>query len=110
MDIVAKSKYVRLSPSKAHDIARGIQGKPVGDALKVTDFNKCKAAGLIGKTLRSAISNAENNNDLAAEDLKVKRAVVNKGPVMKRYWPRARGMVSPINRKMSHIEVVVSDD
>lgn len=110
MDIVAKSRYVRLSPTKARDIAREVQGKLVADALKITDFNKCKAAGLIGKTLRSAIANAENNNDLSAEDLKVKRAVVNKGPVLKRYWPRARGMVSPIKRKTSHIEIVVSDE
>ena len=110
MDIVAETKYVRLSPTKARDIAREIQGKGVDDALKVTDFNKCKAAVLIGKTLRSAIANAENNNGQPSDTLKVKTAVVDKGPVMKRFWPRARGMVSPIKRKTSHIRIVLSDD
>jgi len=110
MDISAETKYVRLSPSKGRDIAREIQGKPVAEALRVTDFNKCKAAGLIGKTLRSAVANAENNNDIPADELIVKRAIVDKGPVMKRYWPRARGMVSPIKRKTSHIRIVLSDD
>lgn len=110
MDIVAETKYVRMSPTKARDIAREIQGKGVADALKVTDFNKCKAAKQIGKTLRSAIANAENNEDIGADLLKVKTAVVDKGPVMKRFWPRARGMVSPIKRKTSHIKIVVSDE
>lgn len=110
MDIVATTKYVRLSPTKARDIARAIMGKKVGEALKVTDFNKCKAAKLIGKTLRSAIANAENNEGLSANDLKVKMAVVDKGPVLKRHWARARGMVSPIKRKTSHIKIVVSND
>jgi len=110
MDILAETKYIRMSPSKARHITREIQGKPVEEALRVTDFNKCKAAAQIGKTLRSAIANAENNNDLAADDLRVKTAVVNEGPTMKRYWPRARGMVSPIKRRMSHIRIVVSDE
>lgn len=110
MDILAETKYIRMSPGKARHIAREIQGKRVDEALRVTDFNKCKAAAHIAKTLRSAIANAENNNDLAADDLRVKTAVVNEGPAMKRYWPRARGMVSPIKRRMSHIRIVVSDE
>lgn len=109
MDIVAETKYVKMSPTKARHIARELQGKKVSEALAVVDFNKCKAGALIGKTLRSAIANAENNEDLAADDLFVKTAVVNKGPVMKRFWPRARGMVSPIKRKTSHIRIVLSD-
>ncbi len=109
MDVVATTKYVRIAPSKARDIAQAIRGKPVAEALNITNFNKRKAAFYIGKTLKSAIANAENNADLSAEDLVVKDAVVDKGPVMKRYWPRARGMVSPILRRTSHIKIILSD-
>lgn len=110
MDVVAKTKYIRMSPSKGRHLTREIQGKPVEQALRICDFNKCKAAAHIGKTLRSAIANAENNDELAADDLRVKTAVVDAGPAMKRYWPRARGMASPIKRRMSHIRIVVSDE
>lgn len=109
MDIVATSRFVRLSASKAREIASAVQGLPVGDALKIVDFSHKKAAHLIGKTLKSAIANAENNAKLAVDDLVVKQAVVDEGPRMKRFWPRARGSASPIKRRMSHIKVVLTD-
>lgn len=109
MDITAKSKFVRLSPRKARDFARRVQGLSAGDALKITEFGTRKAARLIGKTLKSAIANAENNANLSVEELTVKTAVVEEGPRMKRYWPRARGGVSRIKKRMSHIRVVLTD-
>ncbi len=109
MDVSATTKFVRVSPTKIRDLARAIQGKRVQEALNITAFNKRKAGVLIGKTLKSAVANAENNAGLSAETLMVKEAVVNRGPIMKRYWPRARGMVSPIQRKMSHIKITLSD-
>lgn len=109
MNVVAKAKFQRLSPSKARDLARKLRGLPVGKALELTEFGPRKAAGVLGKTLKSAIANAENNASLAADDLTVKEAVVEEGPRMRRYWPRARGGVSPIEKQMCHVRVVLTD-
>lgn len=108
-EVMAVTKFVRMSPSKARDIARAIQGRSVAEALRVTEFNERKAAFQIGKTLKSAIANAENNAGLSADDLFVRLAVVEPGPHMKRYWPRARGSASPILKKTSHVRIVLTD-
>jgi large subunit ribosomal protein L22 len=79
MEVQAVTKFARLSPTKARDLARKVQGLPVADALQVTDFSARKAAALIGKTLKSAIANAENNAKLAVDELTVKEAVVEEG-------------------------------
>ncbi|HBA83555.1 MAG TPA: 50S ribosomal protein L22 [Verrucomicrobia bacterium] len=109
MEIQAKTTFVRMAPSKARDLARAMRGLPVGEALKLVEFNERKAAFYIGKTLKSAIANAENNAKLSADTLFVSKAVIEKGPVMKRFWPRARGMASPIEKKMSHIKITLTD-
>jgi large subunit ribosomal protein L22 len=109
MEIFAKTKNVRISPLKARDLARELQGLPVSAALRVVEFSERKAAFYLGKTLKSAISNAEHNNELDAETLIVKEAVVEDGPRLKRFWPRARGSVSPILKRMSHIKIVLTD-
>ena len=110
MDVSATNKYVRMSPDKARDLARRVKGLPVGEALKVLQFSKRKAGVQIGKTLRSAIANATNNAELDAESLRVKEALVDAGPTALRYWPRARGMVSPVLRRTCHVKVVVTDE
>ncbi len=109
MDVTATTRFVRISPSKARDLARLLRGLPVAEALKITDFSPRKAAPLIGKTLKSAIANAENNAELSVDELTVKEAVVNEGPRMRRYWARARGGVSPVKKRMSHIRIVLTD-
>ena len=109
MEVVARAKNVRISPLKARDLARELQGLPVSGALRVVEFSERKAAFYLGKTLKSAISNAEHNNELDAETLIVKEAVVEEGPRLKRFWPRARGSVSPIRKRMSHIKIVLTD-
>lgn len=110
MEIQAITKFIRLSPYKARDLARALRGLPVVDALKVVEFSERKAALHIRKTLKSAIANAENNAKVSAEKLFVRRAVVEKGPMMKRFWPRSRGMVSPVLRRMSHIRITLTDE
>ncbi len=110
MEINATTKYVRLSPTKARDLARAIQGKSVGEALQLVELNKRKAAVCLGKTLKSAIANAENNAELSAEDLFVSKAVVENGPTFPRYWPRARGSAASIRKKTSHIYVTLTDE
>ena len=109
MEITATTKYIKMSPTKARDLANEIKGLPVSDALFITEFNARKAAIQIGKTLKSALANAEHNQGLSADQLIVKNAIVNSGPMMKRYRPRARGSASPIQKKTSHITIVLSD-
>ena len=110
MDIKATAKYIRLSPSKARDLARQISGLPVGPALSMMGFNKRKAAFHLAKTLKSAIANAENNAKLSVDDLWVKKAVVEEAPRLKRYWPSARGGALPIAKKMCHMKIVLTDE
>jgi large subunit ribosomal protein L22 len=109
MEITATTKYIKMSPTKARDLANEIKGLPVSDALFITEFNARKAAIQIGKTLKSALANAEHNQGLSADQLIVKNAIVDGGPMMKRYRPRARGSASPIQKKTSHITIVLSD-
>lgn len=110
MEVTAVAKFVRLAPTKARDLAREVQGLPVAEALKVTQFSPRKAAALIGKTLRSAIANAENNAQLPVDTLRVKQAVIDEGPRMRRYWSRARGSVRRIQKRMCHIRIVLTDE
>jgi large subunit ribosomal protein L22 len=110
MDVKATMKFVRISPTKARDLARKIQGMPVADALNAMQFTRRKAATLILKTLKSAVANAENNANLSAENLRVKEAVVENGPTMKRFRPRARGGASRILKRSSHIRIVLADN
>ena len=99
MEVRAVTKYVRMSPSKVRDLARAIQGKSVPEALQITEHNSRKGAFHLGKTLKSAIANAENNAGLSAEDLFVGAAVVDEGPILHRGRPKARGMYGPIQKK-----------
>jgi large subunit ribosomal protein L22 len=78
--------------------------------LDVIRFTPKKAALLIGKTLKSAIANAEANHDISADVLIVKSATVNEGPALKRWSPAARGGASPIRKRTSHIQVVLTDE
>jgi large subunit ribosomal protein L22 len=110
MEVKAVTKYVRMSPRKARDMARAIQGLPVAQALKIAQFSERKAAEQLEKTIRSAVANAENNAKLSADDLTVKRATIGEGPAMKRFWARSRGMVSRIRKRTSHITIVLTDE
>ena len=110
MEVRSVYKSARVSPKKARDVAREIQGLPVSDALDTLTFTPRKAAFLIGKTLKSAIANAENNHELDAEKLVVKEANVSDGPTFRRFKPRARGSASAIRKRTSHILVILSDE
>ncbi len=81
----------------------------VKEAIAILKFTPNKAAGIIEKVLMSAVANAENNFDLDVENLVVSEAFVNEGPTMKRFRPRAKGSASPINKRTSHVTVVVSE-
>jgi large subunit ribosomal protein L22 len=109
MEVTAVTKYVRVSPSKARDLIQQLRGKPVAVAMGVTGLSERKAARAICKTLKSAIANAEHNSKLSVDELMVKDVIIDQGPMFKRHWPRARGMVSPILRRTSHIKIVLTD-
>ncbi len=109
MEVAAVTKHAKISPSKVRDLARSVRGLPVAEALKITELSNRKGAFLLGKTLKSAIANAENNAKLSADTLSVKEAVVDDGPTVRRFWARARGMASPILRRTCHIKVVLTD-
>ena len=108
MEVRALTKNVRISPEKARHVSRLIQGKSVVEALAIVDLSPRKAAALIGKTLRSAVANAENNN-LRADNLVVAAAYVDEGPTLKRIRPRAKGSASRINKRTSHITIAVAE-
>src|SRR6184192_3927057 len=102
MEVRLIHKYARISPYKAREVTREIQGLLVSTPKK--------AAFLIGKTLKSAIANAENNANLKPDGLVVKEAIVGEGPTLKRIMPRARGSASRILKRTSHIRIVLSDE
>jgi large subunit ribosomal protein L22 len=109
MEIQALTRYAHMSPKKMREVARTIQGRRAPAAVEYLMLVPRKSARLIAKTLRSAIANAENNANLSADALTVKSAVIENGPVLKRFKAGARGTAKPRVRKMSHIRIVLSD-
>lgn len=109
MEVRAVSKYVRMSAMKARDVSKEIQGLPVSQALNILNFTPRKAARLIGKTLKSAIANAEHNYQLDADSLIVKEAVALMGPASERMKPMARGSAGVIRKPTTHIKIVLTD-
>lgn len=107
MEVKSTTKYVRLSPQKAREVAREIQGLPVSTALDILNFTPKKAAFLIGKTLKTAIADAENNHSLDTASLVIKEAVIGAGPTLRRIIPRAKGSASPILKRSSHIFITL---
>jgi large subunit ribosomal protein L22 len=109
MEVTAITRNARMSPKKVREVARTIQGRPAIDAVSYLELIPRKSAQLIVKTLKSAIANAENNNNLAADTLVVKSAIIEQGPVLKRFKAAARGSAAPRRKKMSHIRIVLAD-
>jgi large subunit ribosomal protein L22 len=92
------------------EVTRAIQGLPVSAALDLVAFSPKKAAGLIAKTLKSAVANAENNANLRVDGLVVKEATVGEGPTMKRMMTRARGSGSRVLKRSAHIRIILTDE
>ncbi len=110
MEVQAITKNVRISAFKCRDIARNIQGKPAAAALENLKFVPQKAARLISKTLKSALANAENNNNLNTDSLRIKEAIIGEGITIKRFATRARGSAGPIRKRTSHIKITLTDE
>ena len=106
---MAIARNIRVSPRKLNLVAQQIRGKKVDNALNVLTFSEKRIAGVVKKTLQSAIANAENNHDLDVDDLVVKEASVGKNLVMKRFHARARGNAGGIEKFFSQITIVVEE-
>jgi large subunit ribosomal protein L22 len=109
MEARAKARYVRVTPRKARRVVDLIRGLPATDAQAVLQFAPQSASDPIGKVLASAIANA-GQVQLDADSLVVSRAWVDEGPTLKRFRPRAQGRGYRINKRTSHITVIVSDE
>ena len=105
----AKLSYARVSVQKACFVLDAIRGKDVQTALGILTYNPRYASSLIEKLLKSAIANAENNNGMNPENLYVAACYANKGPTMKRIRPRAQGRAYRIEKRMSHITIVLDE-
>ena len=105
----AKLSYARISVQKACYVLDAIRGKKVGDALGILTYNPRYGASIIKKLLESAIANAQNNNGMNPENLVVAECYANKGPTMKRIRPRAQGRAYRIEKRLSHITVVLEE-
>ncbi|REK69137.1 50S ribosomal protein L22 [Paenibacillus pinisoli] len=105
----AHVKFVRIAPRKAQLVADLIRGKQVGEAIAILRHTPKSASPIIEKLLNSAIANAEHNYQLDVNKLVVSQVFANQGPTMKRFRPRAMGRASRINKRTSHITLVVSE-
>ena len=105
----AKLSYARVSVQKACFVLDAVRGKDVRTALAILDYNPRYASEITAKLLRSAIANAENNNGMNPDNLYIEECYANKGPTMKRIRPRAQGRAYRIEKKMSHITIVLNE-
>ncbi len=109
MEARASTRFVRISAQKARLVVDLIRGRPVGEALNVLDYTPKKAARILAKTLRSAVANAEDQQNVDVDDLYVKRAYVDEGPTQRRVLPRAHGRATRILKRSSHLTVIVDE-
>lgn len=107
MKVSAHSKNIRVSAQKCRLVADLIRGLEVAKALNVLEFSQKKSAGILKKTLESAIANAEHNEGADIDALKVKEICIDKGPSLKRFTARAKGRGNKIEKQTCHINVVV---
>lgn len=109
MEAKAHARSVRISARKAKLVVDLIRGKQVGEAISILRHTPKSASPVVEKLLNSAIANAEHNYSMDVNNLFVSEVFVNQGPTMKRFRPRAMGRASRINKRTSHITLVVSE-
>ncbi|APE31076.1 50S ribosomal protein L22 [Halomonas aestuarii] len=109
MEVTAKLRGARLSAQKARLVADQVRGKPVAEALDLLTFSPKKASKLVKKVLQSAIANAEENNGMDIDELRVSTICVDEGMTLKRIRPRAKGRADRILKRTCHITVKVAE-
>jgi large subunit ribosomal protein L22 len=109
MDAKAVIRYTRMSPRKARIVANMIRGKDIDEAMAILRLQQRKAAKVMRKLLVSAIANAHTNHQLEVDNLVVKTVLVDGGPILKRWMPRAMGRANRMNRRTAHVTIVVGE-
>ena len=104
----ASARFVRITPMKERRVVDLVRGLPVDEALTILEFSPQAASKTVYKVLESAVANAETTEDLDRGTLVVSKAMVDEGPTMKRWRPRAQGRATRINKRTSHITLVVA--
>jgi len=103
----AKLRYLRISPRKVRLVADLIRGKPVLEAKNILSFTNKRSAPILLKLLNQAIANTKNQYEVKEEELYISKITVDEGPRYKRWRPVSRGMAHPIQKKTSHIHIVL---
>lgn len=109
MEATAKLSYARMSPQKTRLVVDMVRGKGVQEALTLLKFSPQKAAAIVSKLVSSAVANAEQKGVSDVDRLFVKTIMVDQGPVLKRFLPRAQGRATKIRKPTSHIVVVLDE-
>ena len=109
MEYKARRKYARITARKARYVIDQVRNMPVEAALDMLKFSDRRAAPMIAKVIKSALHNAIQEGGANPENLVIRRAMINEGPTMKRWRPRARGMAFPILKRTSHINIFLAD-
>ena len=99
-----------MSAQKMREVTRQIQGLPALQAVAILKVVPRKSARFVAKTLNAAVANAENNNNLKPETLKIKEAVAGNATTIRRFTPKARGSAGPILKRNCHIKIVLTDE
>ena len=104
----ATATHIRISPRKVRMVVDTVRGKSVSQALSILGFTRKKAALPVQKLLKSAVANAAENDGISDVDtLVIDRIMVDEGPTLKRFMPRARGRATPIRKRTSHIRIIL---
>ncbi len=109
METKTVEKYIRMSPRKIRYVVDMIKSKPIEDAIDILSLTPRAAAVVVKKAIQSAVANATENHKMKEEDLFISRILVNEGPTLKRFRPRARGRATRIRKRTSHLSVYVSN-
>ncbi|CAM4184304.1 50S ribosomal protein L22 [Lacicoccus alkaliphilus] len=109
MQAKAVAKTVRIAPRKVRLVMDLIRGKEVGEAISILKHTNKRTSPIVEKLINSAVANAEHNYDMDIDHLIVSEAYADEGPTLKRFRPRAQGRATKINKRTSHITIVVAE-
>lgn len=109
MEAKAVAKTIRIAPRKVRLVLDLIRGKEVGEAISILKHTNKRSSPIVEKLIKSAVANAEHNYDMDIENLIIDQAFADEGPTLKRFRPRAQGRATRIDKRTSHITIVVAE-
>lgn len=109
MQIKSITRFIRVSPDRARNVADLIRGLPVGQAVGIVRYTPTKAAGIVGMTLQSAIANAKAQKIEDVDSMKVEKITVDGGPIIRRFIARAMGRATRIRKRTAHITIILNE-